>query len=124
MILVYPEVSVSTAQAYKALTLPARLDVKVRLAQLDQLLLSLKRGRPVSEWGSLLFNRLEQAAVPELGRVEQARRILEQVGARGVRMSGSGSSVFGFVSSHAEGERCMKLLRGYPWKVFLTSCHG
>lgn len=59
-----------------------------------------------------------------MAEVAQARRMLEAAGAKGVRMSGSGSSVFGFVSSHVEGERVVRRLQAYPWKVFLTSCHG
>ena len=35
-----------------------------RLSQLDKLIRSLKRGRPVEEWEGLLFNRLESAECP------------------------------------------------------------
>lgn len=124
MILVYPGISISTAQAYKALPRPSRSDVLTRLSQLDKLVDSLKKGRPVGDWAGLLFNRLEQAELPALRQVEQARRILESAGAAGTRMSGSGSSIFGFVPSHGEGERCLKRLQAYPWRVFLTSCQG
>ncbi|MEK7859125.1 MAG: 4-(cytidine 5'-diphospho)-2-C-methyl-D-erythritol kinase [Elusimicrobiota bacterium] len=124
MVLATPGVHISTPEAYKALTRPSRPDVLTRLSHLDKLVRSLEQGRPVEEWGGLLFNRLEEAALPALGQVEQARGILSRLGVLGARMSGSGSSVFGFVKSHAEGERCLKRLQGYPWKVFLTSCHG
>lgn len=124
MVLVYPGVSISTVESYRALPEPSRSDVLTRLSHLDKLVSCLKRGGPVGEWEGLLFNRLEGSAVPALAQVERARRILAQLGARGVRMSGSGSSVFGFVSSHVEGEKCLKSLQGYPWKVFLTSCQG
>ncbi len=124
MVLVYPNLHVSTAQAYAHLEKPARTDVLTRLSELDKLLLGLRKGRPIEEWQGLLFNRLEQARLPELATVEQARRILEKSGAAGVRMSGSGSSVFGFVPSHKEGEACLRRLQAYPWKVFLTSIQG
>ena len=62
--------------------------------------------------------------LPVMSRVQQARRVLMSLGVLGVTMTGSGSSVFGFVSSHGEGERVAKRLSGYPWRVFLTSCHG
>ena len=101
-----------------------RPEILTRLSQLDRLIRSLKRGRSVEEWGGLLFNRLERAELPVMTEVAQARRILEASGAKGVRMSGSGSSVFGFVSSHVEGERVIRRLQAYPWKVYLTSCHG
>ncbi|MBI4375759.1 MAG: 4-(cytidine 5'-diphospho)-2-C-methyl-D-erythritol kinase [Elusimicrobia bacterium] len=124
MILIFPEVQVPTAESYKALSNPARSDVLTRLSDLDKLIAGLEKGRPIAEWQGLLFNRLEQARLPVLTHVERARRVLVQLGALGVRMSGSGSSVFGFVSSHEEGEQLLKRLRGYPWKVFLTCCNG
>lgn len=124
MILVHPNIHISTPAAFKALEKPSRSDVLTRLSHLDKLIRSLQRGRSVEEWGGLLFNRLEQTRLPVMEQVEQVRRILVQLGAQGVRMSGSGSSVFGFVESHAEAEKCAKRLRGYPWKVFLTCCNG
>jgi 4-diphosphocytidyl-2-C-methyl-D-erythritol kinase len=124
MVLVWPGFPSPTGPVYTSLPPRRRADILTRLSQLDRLVRSLKRGRPVDEWGGLLFNRLEQAELPVMTEVAQARRILQAAGARGVRMSGSGSSVFGFVSSHAEGERVVRRLQAYPWKVYLTSCHG
>ncbi|MDE2491863.1 MAG: 4-(cytidine 5'-diphospho)-2-C-methyl-D-erythritol kinase [Elusimicrobia bacterium] len=124
MILAWPGFGSPTGPVYAALPPRRRADVLTRLSQLDRLVRSLKRGRPVEEWGGLLFNRLEQADLPVMTEVAQARRILEAAGAKGTRMSGSGSSVFGFVSSHVEGERIVRRLQAYPWKVYLTSCHG
>ena len=124
MVLAWPGFGSPTGPVYSALPARRRPDVLARLAQLKKLVLGLKRGRPVEEWGGLLFNRLEQAEMPVMKDVAQARRILQSAGAKGVRMSGSGSSVFGFVSSHVEGERVLQRLQAYPWKVFLTSCHG
>ena len=124
MVLAWPGFGSPTGPVYSRLPPRRRADVLTRLAQLDRLIRRLRMGRPVEEWGGLLFNRLEEADLPVMTEVAQARRILEAAGAKGVRMSGSGSSVFGFVSSHAEGERVVRRLQAYPWKVYLTSCHG
>ena len=124
MVLAWPGVGSPTGPAYAALPARPRRDVLTRLSQLDRLLRSLKRSRPVEEWGGLLFNRLEESRAPVMAEISRARRILEAAGVLGVRMSGSGSSVFGFVASHAEGERVVRRLQAYPWKVYLTSCHG
>lgn len=124
MILVYPGFGIPTAAAFKALPKPSPSDVLTRLSHLDKLVKSLQKGKPVSDWEAYLFNRLEQASLPILSQVDQARRILTRLGVRGVLMTGSGSSVFGFVSSHAEGEQVLKRLERYPWKVFLTCCNG
>jgi 4-diphosphocytidyl-2-C-methyl-D-erythritol kinase len=122
MVLVCPGLHVPATQAYKALPPAPRPVVLTRLSQLDRLIRSLQRGRSVEEWEGLLFNRLESAELPVLAQVAAARRVLLQLGVRGARMSGS--SVFGFVVSHAEGEAALERLRGYPWKGFLTSCLG
>jgi 4-diphosphocytidyl-2-C-methyl-D-erythritol kinase len=124
MVLVWPGFGSPTGPVFQALPPRRRPEILTRLSQLDRLIRSLKKGRPVEEWGGLLFNRLEQAELPVMTEVAQARRILEAAGAKGTRMSGSGSSVFGFVSSHSEGERVVRRLQAYPWKVYLTSCHG
>ncbi len=123
MVLAWPGFEVSTGEVYKALPRPPRSVVLTRLSQLDKLVKSLQKGKPVSDWEACLFNRLEESEVPVLSRVAQARRIFSQLGLKGVRMTGSGSSVFGFVASHDEGERVLKRLQGYPWKVFLTICN-
>lgn len=124
MVLIYPGFGVATAAAFKALPKPSRPDVLTRLSHLDKLIESLGKGKPISQWEACLFNRLEEAALPVLSQVEQVRRVLTQLGARGVRMTGSGSSVFGFVGSHVEGEKVIGRLKAYPWTVSLTSCLG
>lgn len=123
MVLVYPRQAIATAKVYQSLAL-RRPDVLTRLSQLGTLQNKLSGGRPVSEWADLIFNRLEEVVLPIHPEVQQAKRLLAQLGARGVLMSGSGSSVFGFASSHAEGERILSKLQGYPWQVFVTCCLG
>ncbi|MFI5360789.1 MAG: 4-(cytidine 5'-diphospho)-2-C-methyl-D-erythritol kinase [Elusimicrobiota bacterium] len=124
MVVAWPGFASPTGPVYGALPPRRRREILTRLSQLDRLIRGLKKGRPVEEWAGLLFNRLEQAELPVMAEIAQARRILEIAGAKGTRMSGSGSSVFGFVSSHVEGERVVRRLKAYPWKVYLTSCHG
>lgn len=124
MLLVYPRVSVATAGVYRLLDGSRRAGVLTRLAQLGKLQKKLETGRPVGEWAGLLFNRLEEAVLPDYPEISQAKRILRQLGVQGVLMSGSGSSVFGFVRSHEEGEQLRGRLRGYPWDVYVTCCMG
>jgi len=124
MVLIYPRVLVSTESVYKKLEAGSRSSVLTRLDQLGKLEKKLAAGRPISEWEGLLFNRLEDVVLRSHPVVGQAKRILRNLGARGTLMSGSGSSVFGFVRSHEEGERVRARLQGYPWRVFVASCLG
>ncbi len=124
MVLVWPGFPSPTGPVFSALASCRRSVVLRRLSQLKRLIHRLGRGRPIEEWAGLLFNRLEQAELPIMAEIERARRILESAGVKGVRMSGSGSSVFGFISSHVEGAQVIRRLKAYPWKVYLTSCLG
>jgi 4-diphosphocytidyl-2-C-methyl-D-erythritol kinase len=124
MVLVYPRQAIATSKVYHGLGDLRRADVLTRLSQLGTLQKKLSGGRPISEWADLLFNRLESVVLPNHPEVLQAKRLLDRLGARGVLMSGSGSSVFGFASSHAEAERIRARLQGYPWQVYVTGCLG
>jgi 4-diphosphocytidyl-2-C-methyl-D-erythritol kinase len=124
MILIYPKQAIATTKVYQGLAPLRRNDVLTRRAQLGKLLKKLSGGRPISEWADLVFNRLEDVVLPIHPEVRQAKRLLAQLGATGVLMSGSGSSVFGFASSHTEAVRIQSKLQGYPWQVFLTCCLG
>ncbi|PCI36016.1 MAG: 4-(cytidine 5'-diphospho)-2-C-methyl-D-erythritol kinase [Elusimicrobia bacterium] len=124
MILVFPGISVSTPDVYGRLKRPDKKARLTQLSHLDKLTRKLEKGRPISEWEGLLFNRLEEAVLDLHPEVRQAKDILKRLGLRGVIMSGSGASVFGFARSREEGERVLGLVKGYPWKVFLTSCLG
>ena len=124
MVLAWPGVHCPTPEAYKRLVLPGRSVVLTRLAQLDKLKKSLEAGRPLPKWEGLLFNRLEDAVLGRRPEVRQAKEIFAKVGLRGVMMSGSGASVFGFAASHGDAEAAARRLAGYPWKVYVTCCLG
>lgn len=124
MLLVVPNSPVSGKGIPGDFSPPARKSVLTSLSQLGTLKKKLEKGRPISEWEGLLFNRLEAAVLSGHPEVMQAERILRKLGVRGVLMSGSGSSVFGFVSSEAEGEAALKRLQVYPWKAYHTCLLG
>ncbi|HVE12518.1 MAG TPA: 4-(cytidine 5'-diphospho)-2-C-methyl-D-erythritol kinase [Elusimicrobiota bacterium] len=124
MVLVFPGVEVPTKEVFGRLVRPGRSDVLTNLSHLDKLTRKLEKGRAISDWKGHLFNRLESEVLPRRPEVRQAKEILIRSGLEGVLMSGSGSSVFGFAASHAQGERALERLRAYPWKVFLASGLG
>lgn len=100
------------------------LTTRPHLDTLDALRKKIEKGRPIPEWDGLLHNCLEEAVLDRHPEVRQAKSILLRLGLKGVHVSGSGCAVHGFVPSHAEGERVFRLLKGYPWRIFLTCCLG
>ncbi len=124
IVLVFPNKFVSTGPVFSRLSLPSKSSVLTSLSHHVKLKKKLEKGRPISEWEGFLFNRLEEAVLDLHPEVRQAKNILTRLKLRGVLMSGSGASVFGFASSREEGEAVMERLKGYPWKMYLTCCLG
>ena len=119
-VLVFPRVFSSTPEAYRALHFPLTKRVsRLRLTR------ALQDGAPPSVWAPWLFNRLEEAVLPRIPAVGQAKRALLQAGCLNAMMSGSGSSVFGVVRDAAQGRGVAARLRGEPWDVWrVTSASG
>jgi 4-diphosphocytidyl-2-C-methyl-D-erythritol kinase len=99
-VLVFPRVFVSTPWAYKRLRFP--LTKRRSSLKLETM---LGAARPAEEWANLLFNRLEEAVLPRVPAVREARNALLGAGSRAALMSGSGSSVFGVVDSPSHARR-------------------
>jgi len=76
--------------------------------------------RPEDGGGGL--NDLQPAACRLYPEIEQALARLEAAGAREVRMTGSGSTVFGFVDGSGEGRRVADALSGFGWTALAVVC--
>ena len=115
-VLVFPRVFSSTPVAYRALHFPlTKRRFRLRLTQ------ALKDGAPATLWSPWIFNRLEEAVLPRLRPVRQAKDALRQAGCLNAMMSGSGASVFGVVTDAAHGRRVIQKIRREAWDVWLVS---
>ena len=85
LIIVKPEVQISTARAYGGIT-PQAPSLSVR---------EIVEKHPLSEWRDLLHNDFENHLFKEFPLVEAIHQKLYALGARFARMTGSGSAVFG-----------------------------
>jgi 4-diphosphocytidyl-2-C-methyl-D-erythritol kinase len=104
MVLVYPGFAISTKQAYSNVHLPWR-DPR-RMHQKNPL--------------QYLFNRFEELLFPDHLELPEIKQRLLELGAHAALMSGSGSSVFGLVQSHARGRQILSQIKPrYPqsWLV-------
>jgi len=103
LVLACPPVGVSTAQAYRGVTVPGqpRDGADMRAA--------VTAGNPEAI-GRCLHNRLQPVAEGICPEVLALRRRLEALAPAGVLMSGSGSTVFALCRDHGEGLRVVRAL--------------
>jgi len=118
-ILVVPKIKVSTPLIYKkwdgfsGLTTPD-YDVKIITSALRKNALSLI---PLA-----LYNGLEEVTASEYPQVRRIKERLTGLGVKSILMSGSGSAVFGIVSSRKEAVRISSELKKQEksWRVFVV----
>ena len=115
IILIYPEIPISTAWAYSNLNL--KLTKKENNISILQNFLSLS---DISWLGSLLHNDLEPMVFESFPEILNVKNELRASGAEGVLMSGSGSAVFGIFSDSEQAERSYSILKQEFNCSFLT----
>lgn len=100
VVIVFPGVSVPTAQVYKKVTLTLTTCRKIHN------LPTLKNGPAPLE--DLAANDLEAFAAADFPQITEARLLLEQSGARAACMTGSGSAVFGLFANSRQAVQAAK----------------
>jgi len=113
MIVVFPGVAVSTAEAYQALDLEL---TSQRNANRIQRFCS----RLASHSGFLteIFNDFESTVLPAHAAVRDAKSFLERSGATAALLCGSGSSVFGFFPEEESALAASRTAVPDSWRVF------
>lgn len=115
VLLLYPGISVSTAEVYKNLDL-GLTNCEKKLKDFDL------KDRPFDA----VFhscNDLESVTLGKYPQVKAAKTAVSGCGAQGVLMSGSGSTVFGLFKNAPEAYRAMRTLErnsSSNWQIFLT----
>jgi len=120
IILVYPGVPVYTGPVYKALKPVAAFETAGNIKKFKLLIKALQAGKPLNDWGRLLFNRLEEPVLPRYEAVRRAKEDLIKAGAASVLMSGSGASVFALSEDRASADKISKIIKKSNRKVFLV----
>lgn len=80
----------------------------------------IREGKPAGEWGKHLYNAFEAVVFQKHPRLEEIKRFLLAAGAQVASLSGSGSAIYGLVSSKKAGEKirgALKLSSGKAWVV-------
>lgn len=121
LVLVYPQVGVSTKEVFARMQVPAQGEVLTNLSKLDRLVTVVQNGDPVASWGPLLFNRLEEFVFPFAAGVKKALETLHTANGGVGRMSGSGSTVFALVGTKQEAQKLATELQHTKARVFPVS---
>lgn len=116
LVLVYPDVSVSTAWVYKNLKIQLTKDPK-----------KLKKSNFKSSFfrfGTHLVNDLEPVTEAAFPVIQTAKQLLLANGAEGALMSGSGSTVFGVFSDPDAAVSAYRVIQDHPenrnWTLYIA----
>ena len=102
LIVVYPRITSDTAQAYKELKINSAKKILTNVSNLNTIVDDVKKGYPIDIWGGLIYNKLEDGVLSRLDIVKTTKEQLRALGADFVIMSGSGSSIVGFVKDESK----------------------
>ncbi|HWP48401.1 MAG TPA: 4-(cytidine 5'-diphospho)-2-C-methyl-D-erythritol kinase [Candidatus Limnocylindrales bacterium] len=117
LIVITPDVEISTSWAYKNLN----LELTNCSTNSNVILPEDERNRWFSRvWEGKWINAFEDLVIREYPVVGEAKKLLEQIGARWVSLSGSGSSVFGIFNNQGEAELARSQITESTWFVYLT----
>lgn len=120
IILVNPGIHLSTPMAYA--TWDQERDPSLRKGGGNQLTQENQSVRWLNDFRALvehLHNDFEEVILPKYPEISRAKEALSQVGAKGVLMSGSGSTVFGIFENRLRRDQGFENLERRPgWKIF------
>lgn len=91
LILIKPEIHISTIEAYSLVT-PMKPEISI----------SESIQRPINEWKNLIHNDFEKSVFAKYPEIEKIKNKLYDAGAVYASMSGSGSSVYGIFEKEPE----------------------
>jgi len=113
LVVVYPGIRVSTAEAYRSLGL--LLTSKEASRKIQRFCGRLQGNQ--SFWAGI-FNDFETSILPAYPAIREARSFLSDRGAKAVLLSGSGSSVFGFFLNEESALAASRAKIPETWRVF------
>ena len=118
LVLLYPNEGVPTKEVFARMRVPSPAEILTNLSKLDKLIDVVRNGGPLSNWGPLLFNRLEEYVFPFHRVVKEALETLHQINGNACRMSGSGSTVFALVGTKQNAQELATKLQQTKARVF------
>lgn len=118
VVLAKPQVGLSTAEVYGA------LDIATAPHPDTQQMLKALETHNYQLMCETLGNSLEAVSLNLCEQIKQIKHVMEQSGADGVLMSGSGPTVFAFTQSESRKNRMLNSLKGFCYTVIETRMKG
>ncbi|MCH8156582.1 MAG: 4-(cytidine 5'-diphospho)-2-C-methyl-D-erythritol kinase [Nitrospinae bacterium] len=118
VLLVFPDFPVATAWAYQ--------NLKLKLTKRENNISILRKflsQSDIASLGSRLYNDLEPVVIQEFPEIQTIKEELQARNARGVLLSGSGSTVFGIFDDPEQARAACADLNG-DWKRIVTETIG
>lgn len=116
----FPGEPSNAKEALRKLVLNDKEKILTNVSSLNKLICGVENGSPLDEWGTLVYNKLEDCVLPYLKSVAELKEEMQKFGARAVMMSGSGSCVFGLVQDKDAAEGIVRKISTGKRTVFLT----
>jgi 4-diphosphocytidyl-2-C-methyl-D-erythritol kinase len=113
LVVIFPGVHVSTAEAYRSLNLG--LTSSSEDFRIQGFIGKVQAGTTLL---TELFNDFEASILPAYPPIMEAKTFLQERGAIGAMLSGSGSSVFGFFSDEESAFAVSRSVTRETWRVF------
>lgn len=120
IVVAFPGEPSNTKEAYEKLTLNDNEKILTNVSSLNKLIYGVENGSPLTEWGTLVYNKLEDCVLPYINSVSELKKEMQKLGAHTVMMSGSGSCVFGLVEDKDSAEGIVRKISTGKRTVFLT----
>ncbi len=120
VLVAFPGEPSNTKEAYDRLTLNDNEKILTNVSSLNKLIYGVENGSPLDEWGTLVYNKLEDCVLPYIKSVTELKKEMQKLGVRAVMMSGSGSCVFGLVQDKDAAEGIVRKISAGKRTVFLT----
>ena len=111
LVIVYPKIASDTATAYAESKINTEKQILTNIANLNKIVEDVKKGCPIETWGGLMYNKLEDGVLSRLDVIKETKEQLKALGAEFAIMSGSGSSVVGFVKDDAKALEIAKKIK-------------
>lgn len=118
VVLAKPQVGLSTAEVY------GKLEIASALHPNTQAMIQALETQDYEQMCAQLGNSLETVSLALCEQIQQIKTVMEQSGADGVLMSGSGPTVFAFTKSESRKNRMINSLKGFCYTVIETRIKG